>query len=116
MLLGLISLFLAGVVSCIPLVIYLRRLRTWENNPMFFGLVFLTASSVLIVGVMFLFSALEEWYELQNTSVRFWGLLAYISSFFISVGLFGDPGYRKLTPESTLVPMGEGKDCWFCKK
>ncbi len=117
MLLGLISLFLAGVVSSIPLVIYLRWRRTWKNNPMFFGLVFMAASMVLIVGFMFLLSVLEVWWELQNTGVRFWGLLAYISSFFISVRLFGDPGYRQPTQEneSRLVPMGEGKDCWFCK-
>ncbi len=115
MLLGLIVLFLAGSVSCIPLVIYQRWRRTWKekSNPLFFGIVFLAASMLLTVGVLFSLSILEEWS--QDSSFWYWGSLAWVSSFFISVHLFGDPGYRKLTAESSLVPMGEGKDCWFCK-
>ena len=117
MLLGLISLFLAGVVSCIPLVLCLRWRRTWKekNNQLLFVIGLLAAFMVLVVGALFSLYTVERWYGLQVSEFQFWGILAYMSSFIIGVRLFVDPGYRKLTPESTLVPIGEGKDCWFCK-
>jgi len=119
MLLGLISLFLAGVVSCIPFVIYLRWRRTWieKKTPLPRVIVYLAASMTLIVGLLFSLSTVERWYELQDSMFQFWGILAYLSSFSISVRLLGDPAYHKPTQanEPRLVPIGEGKDCWFCK-
>ena len=72
---------------------------------------------VLNVGMLFALSTVEGWHQLPDSLFWFYGSLAYISSFMISVRLFDDPAYRKptQTSESRLVPIGEGKDCWFCK-